>query len=256
MNAGLGRVCGGWAGHLVHWFFTFFSSPHPRIMSTPSPLKLTIGNYNYSSWSMRPWVALTAVDMPFTTQVIELDSPAFAAHVPTINPAGKVPVLHDGVLAVWDTLAIIEYAYENYPAIWPADKARRARARSLCAQMHSGFTAMRNDMPMIVDAHLPGKGHTAGALADVAAISALWKAELAAHGGPFLFGQWCAADAYFAPVVLRFTTYAPPVSARVQAYMSAVKSHPATAQWIERGMKERIYIAKDEPYRSREQAGY
>jgi glutathione S-transferase len=225
-------------------------------MNPSSIPTLTIGNYNYSSWSMRPWVALTAVGMPFNTEMVQLDSPEFAAHVPTINPAGKVPVLQDGALTVWDTLAIIEYAYESYPAIWPADKARRARARSLCAQMHSGFTSLRNDMPMIVDAALPGKGHTVGALADVTAITALWEAELAAHGGLFLFGGWSAADAYFAPVVMRLTTYAPPVSERVQAYMAAVKSHFASAQWIERAMKERIYIAKDEPYRSREEAGY
>jgi glutathione S-transferase len=126
----------------------------------------------------------------------------------------------------------------------------------VCAQMHSGFTSLRNDMPMIVDAHLPGKGHTVAALADVVAVQALWENELAAHGGPFLFGAWCAADAYFAPVVMRLTTYKPPVSARVQAYMAAVKAHPAVAQWIQRALAERIYIAKDEPYRSREQAGY
>jgi glutathione S-transferase len=225
-------------------------------MTTHTTPTLTIGNYNYSSWSMRPWVALTAAGMAFDTQMVQLDSPEFAAHVPTINPAGKVPVLQDGGLTVWDTLAIIEYAAESYPAIWPADKARRARARSLCAQMHSGFTGLRNDMPMIVDARLPGKGHTLAALADVVAVQALWENELNAHGGPFLFGQWCAADAYFAPVVMRLTTYAPPVSARVQAYMDAVKAHPAVAQWIDQAMKERIYIAKDEPYRSREQAGY
>jgi glutathione S-transferase len=194
--------------------------------------------------------------MPFNTEMVQLDSPEFAAHVPTINPAGKVPVLQDGGLTVWDTLAIIEYAYESYPAIWPADKARRARARSLCAQMHSGFTSIRNDMPMIVDAYLPGKGHTAGALADVAAISSLWQAELSAHGGPFLLGEWSAADAYFAPVVMRFSTYAPPVSERVTAYMIAVKSHSAVAQWMAHAVKERTYIAKDEPYRSREEAGY
>ena len=225
-------------------------------MTSQTTPTLTIGNYNYSSWSMRPWVALTAAGMPFHTEMVVLDSPAFAAHVPTINPAGKVPVLQDNGLAVWDTLAIIEYAYENHPAIWPADKARRARARSLCAQMHSGFTGIRNDMPMIVDAVLPGKGHTPAALTDVAAIAALWENELVTHGGPFLFGQWCAADAYFAPVVMRLTTYAPPVSPRVLAYMAAVKTHPAVAHWMERALAERIYVAKDEPYRSREQAGY
>ncbi len=217
---------------------------------------LTIGNYNYSSWSMRPWVALTAVGMPFNTQMVVLDSPEFYASIPTINPAGKVPVLQDNGLAVWDTLAIIEYAYESYPAIWPKDKAARARARSLCAQMHSGFGAMRNAMGMNIEASLPGKGHTTDALADVAAICALWESELSAHGGPFLFGLWSAADAYFAPVVMRFFTYEPPVSRAVHAYMDAVKAHPAVAQWMSHALKERIYIAKDEPYRTAAQAGY
>jgi glutathione S-transferase len=205
---------------------------------------------------MRPWVALTAAGMVFDTQMVVLDTPEFTAKVGKMTPAGKVPVLQDGDLTVWDTLAIIEYAYESHPAIWPAQKERRARARSLCAQMHSGFTQLRNDMPMIVDAHLPGKGHTAGALADAAAIQTLWTNELSAHGGPFLFGAWCAADAYFAPVVMRFSTYAVPVSPAVQAYMDAVKAHPAVVQWVNRAKAERIYVPKDEPYRSREEAGY
>lgn len=218
--------------------------------------RMTVGNFNYSSWSMRPWVALTAAGMVFDTHMVMLDTPEFTAQLGQISPAGKVPVLQDGDLAVWDTLAIIEYAYESHPVIWPSDKAARARARSLCAQMHSGFTHMRNDMPMIVDATLPGKGHTAGALADAQAIQALWQAELNTHGGPFLFGAWSAADAYFAPVVMRFTTYAVPVSAAVQSYMTAVKGHPAVAAWIARAKAECIYVEKDEPYRSREQAGY
>lgn len=223
-------------------------------------ITLTVGNFNYSSWSMRPWVALTAAGMAFDTQMLVLDTPEFTATVGSITPAGKVPVLQDSrtgqPITVWDTLAIIEYAYESHPVIWPADKARRARARSLCAQMHSGFTGLRNDMPMIVDASLPGKGHTPAALADAAAVQALWTNELSAHGGPFLFGAWSAADAYFAPVVMRFTTYAVPVSAVMQGYMDAVKAHPAVVQWVTRAKAERIYVEKDEPYRSREEAGY
>lgn len=205
---------------------------------------------------MRPWVALTAAGMAFDTHMVVMDTPEFKAHVGALNPAGKVPVLQDGGLAVWDTLAIIEYAYESHPAIWPVEKAARARARSLCAQMHSGFTGVRSAMPMNIEAHLPGLGHTPAALADVAAIEALWGDALAAHGGPFLFGAWSAADAYFAPVVMRFYTYAPPVNARSTAYMAAVKAHPAVAQWIERALQERIYLAIDEPYRSAAQAGY
>jgi glutathione S-transferase len=225
-------------------------------MTPHTPPLLTIGNYNYSSWSMRPWVALTAAGMVFDTRRVVLDSPEFYAFMPTISPAGKVPVLQDHGLAVWDTLAIIEYAYESHPTIWPADKARRARARSLCAQMHSGFTGLRSDMGMNIEAHLPGLGHTSTALADVAAVQALWENELRAHGGPFLLGAWSAVDAYFAPVVMRFTTYAPPISAAVQTYMTAVKAHPAVAQWVARALTERIYVAKDEPYRTPAQAGY
>jgi glutathione S-transferase len=220
------------------------------------PLTLTVGNFNYSSWSMRPWVALTAAGMLFDTRMVVLDTPEFTATVGGITPAGKVPVLQDGGLTVWDTLAIIEYAYESHPVIWPVDKARRARARSLCAQMHSGFTGIRNDMPMIVDAYLPGKGHTPAALEDAKAIQTLWANELSTHSEPFLFGAWSAADAYFAPVVMRFTTYAVPVSSAVQAYMDAVKAHPAVVQWVTRAKAERIYVAKDEPYRNREEAGY
>jgi glutathione S-transferase len=219
-------------------------------------LTLTVGNFNYSSWSMRPWVALTAAGMAFDTHMVVLDTPEFTTAVGSITPAGKVPVLQDGALTVWDTLAIIEYAYESHPSIWPADKARRARARSLCAQMHSGFAGLRNDMPMIVDAHLPGKGHTPAALADAKAMQALWTNELSAHSGPFLFGAWSAADAYFAPVVMRFTTYAVPVNPAVKAYMDAVKAHPAVVQWVTRAKAERIYVAKDEPYRTRAEAGY
>ena len=219
-------------------------------------MKLTIGNYNYSSWSMRPWVALTAAGVAFETQKINLDTPEFHSQVPALSPAGKVPVLQDGNLAVWDTLAIIEYAYESHPAIWPAAKAQRARARSLCAQMHSGFTGLRSAMPMNIEAQLHGLGHTADALKDAAALQALWEAELAAQGGPFLFGAWSAADAYFAPVVMRFASYGVPVSATVQAYMHAVQAHPAVAQWVERAKAERIYVAMDEPYRTAAQAGY
>jgi glutathione S-transferase len=219
-------------------------------------LTLTIGNYNYSSWSMRPWVALTAAGMAFETEKIVLDTDEFRAKVGALSPAGKVPVLQDGTLVVWDTLAIIEYAYETHPSIWPAARAQRARARSLCAQMHSGFTGLRNAMPMNIEASLPGVGHTADALKDAAALQALWEAELQAQGGPFLFGNWCAADAYFAPVVMRLASYAVPVSSAVQAYMAAVQAHPAVQEWVSRAKAERIYVALDEPYRTAAQAGY
>jgi glutathione S-transferase len=219
-------------------------------------MKLIIGNYNYSSWSMRPWVALTAAGLAFETEKLLLDTPAFTQRALELSPTGKVPVLLDGDLTVWDTLAIIEYAYESAPNIWPADKAQRARARSLCAQMHSGFTALRNAMPMNIEAILPGIGHTPAALADVQALETLWGQELQGHGGPFLFGQWCAADAYFAPVIMRLITHGVPVSAWTEAYMDAVCHHPAVAQWMKRAQAERVFVAMDEPYRTPAQAGY
>ena len=222
-------------------------------------MKLTIGNYNYSSWSMRPWVALTAAGVVFDTQRVWLDTPTFKTEV-AANPAGKVPFLNDNGLIVWDTLAIIEYAYETHPAIWPADKAHRARARSLCAQMHSGFTPLRGAMPMIIDAKLPNIGHTPDALADVAALCALWSDALqqakAKSGGPFLFGDFCAADAYFAPVVMRFNTYAVPVPPAIADYCAAVTAHPAVQAWVQQALVERVYVAVDEPYRTAAQAGY
>lgn len=219
-------------------------------------LKLTIGNYNYSSWSMRPWVALTAAGVVFETEKIILDTDDFRTKVGALNPAGKVPVLQDETLVIWDTLAIIEYAAETHPAIWPADRAKRARARSVCAQMHSGFTGLRNAMPMNIEAVLPAVGHSADALKDAAALQTLWEAELSQHGGPFLFGTWSAADAYFAPVVMRLSTYAVPVSPATQAYMQAVQAHPAVREWVSRAKAERIYVALDEPYRTAAQAGY
>lgn len=205
---------------------------------------------------MRPWVALTAAHVPFETRMVRLDTPEFANAIGSVSPAGKVPVLQDGALAVWDSLAIIETMAEQYSQLWPSAAPLRARARSLCAQMHSGFTGIRLCMPMNIEAGLAGKGQTPAALADSAALQALWANELNAHGGPFLFGEWSAADAYFAPVVMRLNTYAPPVTAQTQAYMKAVTAHPAVAQWIALAKAERVFVPEGEPYRTAAQAGY
>ena len=218
-------------------------------------LTLTVGNYNYSSWSMRPWVALTAAGVAFDTQRVWLDTPTFKAQV-AANPAGKVPFLNDGEFVVWETLAIIEYAYETHPAIWPAERQARARARSLCAQMHSGFTGLRSAMPMNIEAKLPAVGHTDAALADAASLFALWADALAASNGPFLFGAFCAADAYFSPVIMRLNTHAVPMPPVIAAYCAAVTRHPAVQAWVERALDERVFVAADEPYRTAEQAGY
>jgi glutathione S-transferase len=184
-------------------------------------MQLYIGNKNYSSWSMRPWVLLTNAGIAFDEVMLRFDSmeagSQFKNAIHKVNPAGRVPCLVDDGLVVWDTLAIAEYLAEKYPAkkLWPPGVAERARARSICAEMHSGFAALRGACPMNIEASLPDIGalvlrDNPAVRADVARIEAIWSELLAQHGGPYLFGaQFGIADAYFAPVCMRFTTYAP-----------------------------------------------
>jgi len=227
-------------------------------------LKLYIGNKNYSSWSMRPWVLLTQFGIPFEEHMLSFDgfdpTSQFKQAVTRISAAGKVPVLVDGDLVVWDTLAIAEYLAETSgQALWPTDRAARARARSLCAEMHSGFGALRNACPMNIEASLPEVGarlmaEQAGVAADLARVQSLWLDALSAHGGPFLFGAFSIADAYFAPVVARLRTYALPVSAPVKAYMERVWQSPGVAAWVQGALAEQTYLDFEEPYRSSRQA--
>ena len=223
-------------------------------------MKLYIGNRNYSSWSMRPGVLLAQAGIAHEAVVIRFD--AFSAEsqfkrgVAAISPAGKVPVLVDGDLAVWDTLAIAEYVAEAFPArqLWPADAAARARARSVCAEMHAGFSALRGACPMNIEASLPETGalvwrDNAGVRADVARIVEMWTALLAASGGPLLFGGFSIADAYYAPVCMRFFTYALPVPPAVRAYMERVRALPGVAAWIAAALAERDFLDFEEPYR-------
>ena len=228
-------------------------------------LTLYIGNKNYSSWSMRPWVLLKHFAIPFREVRHRFDSFApgssFKQGMAKLSPVGKVPVLVHGDLVVWDTLAIAEYAAEyaaeNFPehALWPHDQAQRARARSLCAEMHSGFGALRSACPMNIEAHLPEVGAQVlaaqpGVAADLARITTMWADALAASGGPFLFGAYSVADAYFAPVVSRLRTYALPVPPAVQTYMDAVWASPGVAAWVAGALAEQTYVAFDEPYRA------
>jgi glutathione S-transferase len=224
-------------------------------------MQLYIGNKNYSSWSMRPWVLLTNAGIPFDEVLLRFDSFAagstFRTAIDKINPVGKVPVLVDDGLVVWDTLAIAEYAAEKYPAknLWPQDAKQRARARSICAEMHSGFTALRGACMMNIEAHLP----EAGALAlrdkpavrtDVARIEAIFSELLAQHGGPFLFGnQFTIPDAYFAPVCMRFKTYALSQRADVNAYIARLCAAPGVAQWIAAALVEDDFRDFEEPFR-------
>ena len=225
-------------------------------------MKLLIGNKNYSSWSMRPWVLLTQLDIPFEEVMARFDSFApgstFKATVAALSPAGKVPILvEDDGFAVWDTLAIAEYLAERHPekALWPRDARLRARARSVCAEMHSGFGALRNAFGMNIEASLPEVGARvlaadAAARADLARMNQLWQEALAASGGPFLFGEYSIVDAYFAPVVMRMRTYALPVPADVAAYVERATAAKGTAAWIRDALQEKEFLQFEEPYRT------
>ena len=224
-------------------------------------MKLMIGNKNYSSWSMRPWVMLTQFDIPFEEVRVPFDGfdadSKFKAVIGAVSPAGKVPVLVDDDLAVWDTLAIAEYVAEKFPAeaLWPRDRRRRARARSVCAEMHSGFATLRNAFGMNIEASLPDVGsrvlaEDAAARAELARMIALWQSALGESGGPFLFGEYSIADAYFAPVVMRMRTYALPVPADVAAYNERAVAAKGTAAWIRDALAEKDFLPFEEPYRT------
>jgi glutathione S-transferase len=195
-------------------------------------LTLFVGSKRYSSWSLRPYLALAHSGVQFETRTILLDQQDTKAKIAEVNPAGKVPVLHDGDLVIWDSLAICEYIAEQVPSLWPSDRKARARARSVSAEMHSGFPALRQNMPMDVISKKPGQGHTPEALADAKRVQAIWRECLGASGGPFLFGAFTIADAMFAPVTTRFTTYGVELDATCQAYVDAVAALPAMKQWI------------------------
>jgi len=225
-------------------------------------MQLFIGNKNYSSWSMRPWVLLREFEIPFEEVLVRFDSfdasSSFKKRIGTVSGAGKVPVLVDGSLVVWDTLAIAEYLAEKCPALalWPRDSALRARARSVCAEMHSGFGALRSHFGMNIEASLPEVGARVLAAepavaADLARIAALWRDALATSGGPFLFGDYSIADAYFAPVVMRIRTYALPVAAPLAAYAERVVASAGVAAWMRDALAEQDFLAFEEPYRTR-----
>jgi len=226
-------------------------------------MKLYIANKNYSSWSMRPWVLMKALGLTFDEVMVPFDfhhgaDSRFAATLAPVNPAGQVPVLIDDTgFAVWDTLAIAEALHDRFPAagVWPADLRRRARARSICAEMHAGFSVLRRLCPMNIEAHFPEIGarlwaDEAGLRANVGRIERLWQDALAESGGPFLFGAFCAADAYYAPVVMRLSRFALPLAPAAKAYADRVEAHPAVQAWIAGALAEQTYVPEDEPYRS------
>jgi glutathione S-transferase len=222
--------------------------------------QLYIGNKNYSSWSMRPWVLMKQAGIAFEEVMVRFDSfdeqSKFKHNILPINPTGTVPVLKDGDIVIYDTLAICEYLAETHPdkKLWPVDKARRAQARSACAEMHAGFRSLRTYCTMNIEADLSRQGQLIlrdqpGVRADVDRIVQLWNGLLKAHGGPLLFGEFSIADAYFAPVCTRIKTFALPVPAAISAYIERVHALPGVKAWITEALAEKDFVLMDEPYR-------
>jgi glutathione S-transferase len=202
-------------------------------MTITRDLILYVGSKRYSSWSLRPYLALAHTGAPFDCKTIILDRDDTKVQIAKVNPAGKVPVLHHAGHVIWDSLAICEYLNELYPdaKLWPADRDLRARARAISAEMHSGFSSLRNEMPMALLESKPGEGHTPEAIADARRVMAIWREQLSMSRGPFLFGMFTIADAMFAPVTTRFMTYAVDLDATCRAYVDAVAALPAMKQW-------------------------
>jgi glutathione S-transferase len=214
-------------------------------------LKLVIGNKNYSSWSLRPWLALRATGIDFDEECIPLyTGPADKARILGFSPAGKVPVLIDGDITVWDSLAIIEYAAERFVEanLWPSDPARRAHARSISAEMHSGFQALRTECGMNLHRPVRAKPLSEAARADIARIQQIWSEcrQRYAASGPFLFGAFGAADAMYAPVVHRFRSYAIELAPGLRDYVEAMTALPAFQEWTEAALAETLVIEKFE----------
>jgi glutathione S-transferase len=214
-------------------------------------LKLVIGNKNYSSWSMRPWLALRANNIAFEEVFIPLyTGEADKKRILGFTPSGKVPTLVDGDVTVWDSLAIIEYAAERFPEarLWPEDRAGRAHARSISAEMHSGFVALRSECPMNLHRPVGAITLSADARADIARIQQIWTdcRERYGKSGPFLFGAFGGADAMFAPVVHRFRTFAIEVEPQVRDYMDTMTSLPAFQEWTRAGLAETLLIERVE----------
>ncbi len=222
-------------------------------------MKLYIGNKNYSSWSLRPWLLMTEAGIDFEEVRLRLDwdqDSAFKRTLLELAPTGRVPLLVDGDFAVWDTLAIVEYLAEKFPqaSIWPRPQRERARARSLCAEMHSGFGALRERFPMNIEASLPEVGaqimredpQVAG---DVARIESMWNQQLQQSGGPFLFGGFSAVDAFYAPVCARLRTFSVSIASAPSGYVDRIFALPGMQAWCNAARAEQDFIPEDEPYR-------
>lgn len=211
-------------------------------------MKLLIGNRNYSTWSLRPWLVLRHFEIPFEDEVVQLSGEGFREYLATRSPTGKVPVLFDGDLVIPETIAIIEYLADLHPdkPIWPADIRQRAVARAAAAEMHSAFQSLRSYAPMNLRASHPGKVSMDSVARDLHRLETLWGDLLASSGGPYLFGPFTAADAMFAPVATRIRTYALPVSDLLGAYVEAIYSLPAFQEWLGLALHEPWIVDEDE----------
>jgi glutathione S-transferase len=213
-------------------------------------LRLIIGNKNYSSWSFRPWLAMKVAGIAFEETLISLEASDFKSRVTALGGAGRVPTLIDGDTCVWESLAILEYLAEKFPAaaLWPRDPSARAHARAIASEMHAGFGALRRQLPMNIRRPVIPRALDTDAAGDVARIDAIWSESRSRFGasGPFLYGAFGAADAMYAPVVWRFRTYAVEVSATAQAYMRALMALPAWIEWREAARHEPWVLPHDE----------
>lgn len=211
-------------------------------------LKLVIGNKNYSSWSLRPWLLLRHFGIEFEEIRLALDTPEFAGQIAQWSPAGRVPVLVDAGIAVWDSLAIAEYVNETrlHARGWPAARQARALARSVTAEMHSGFAALRSEMPMNVRRPRAAVALSDAALRDVARVQGIWDQCLSGSRGPWLFGDFCIADAFFAPVALRFCTYEVALTPLSSGYQELMLADPAVQEWCRAAAAETEVLSADE----------
>lgn len=219
-------------------------------------LTLIIANKNYSSWSSRPWLAMTELGIPFAERMLKFDSEDWAKHIATLSPSRLVPILWEGKpgtgFVTWDTLAIIERLHELFPqqGLWPTDTQARARARSIAADFHAGYRALRGAMPMNLRGSYPGKGMSPEVKQDIERLTGHWtrtRREFGA-GGSFLFGAYCSADAYFTPVASRFVTYGVSLEGEAQSYQQALLGAQSFAAWRKAALQETEFVKMDEPY--------
>jgi glutathione S-transferase len=215
-----------------------------------SKATLVIGNKNYSSWSLRPFMAMAMADIPFEEKFVRFGEPRFSNIVRKISKAGQVPILLHNKLTIWDTMAIMEYLAETWPDryLWPKNKGARAMARSACAEMHAGYRNLRNACPMNLRRPIRSVPMNEAILKDVERIESLWRQCRKTHGkgGPFLFGKFGIADAIFAPIVTRLETFDIKVAVDTQHYMNAVLATPAFHEWKAGALKEKWIVAEDE----------